>query len=140
MSGLVLILLFLGGILFFYLFFNNKFSLFAKQISEQLNQTLRLLLDTHKTVGDRLDSVSQSFSQVQKSLGQIQETNRYLCEVSRSIVSLQDLLRAPKFRGELGETLLENLLSEMLPKQLIDIPHRFQNGETVDACIVIGKN
>ena len=59
--------------------------------------------------------------------------------MSKDIASLQELLRAPKFRGELGETLLGRLLQDILPKENIRLQHRFKSGDIADAAIIIGQ-
>jgi len=77
---------------------------------------------------------------VQKSLGRLEETHKQIYEITKDIASLQDLLRAPKFRGEMGETLLGKLLEDILPKENIKLQHRFKSGDIVDAVILIGQN
>ena len=112
----------------------------TQQLNERLRETSSALQDAHKTVGERLDSATKVFGDVQKSLGRLEETHKQIYEISKDIASLQELLRAPKFRGEMGETLLGKLLEDILPKENIKLQHRFKNGDTVDAAIVIGQN
>lgn len=119
---------------------NQQLNSVTQQLNERLKETSEALEDAHKTVGERLDSATKVFGDVQKSLGRLEETNRQIYEMSKDIASLQELLRAPKFRGEIGETLLGKLLEDILPKENIRLQHRFKNGDTVDAAIVIGEN
>lgn len=119
---------------------NQQLSSITQQLNERLKDTYQALQDTHRTVGERLDSATRVFGDVQKSLGRLEETQKHIYEISKDIASLQELLRAPKFRGEIGETLLGRLLEDILPKQNIKLQHRFKNGDIVDAAIVIGQN
>lgn len=108
------------------------------QINEQLRESAEVLRDTHKTMGERLDSTANIVGAVRASLGKLEETSRHLYEVGKDISSLQELLRAPTFRGEVGEFLLGNLLSQLLPREHFILKHEFKNGEVVDAVIRLG--
>lgn len=119
---------------------NQQLNSVTQQVNERLRETSQALLEGHRTVGERLDSTTRVFGDVQKSLGRLEETHKQIYEISKDITSLQELLRAPKFRGELGETLLGKLLEDILPKENIKLPHRFKSGDIVDAAIVIGQN
>lgn len=109
-----------------------------QQIEGRLNETSQALRDTNKTVGERLDSATRVFGEVQKNLGSLSETSKHILDYSKDFSSLQQLLRAPKFRGEMGELLLENLLSQMLPKDNFHMQYRFKSNEAVDAAIKLG--
>ncbi|MFA5090676.1 MAG: DNA recombination protein RmuC [Candidatus Omnitrophota bacterium] len=117
---------------------NQQLNAVSQQVNERLKETSCVLQDTHRTVGERLDSASRVFGDIQKSLGRLEETHKHILDISKDISSLQELLRAPKFRGELGESLLGKLLEEILPKENIRIQHRFKSGDIVDAAVVIG--
>lgn len=119
---------------------NGQLTSFTQQVNERLKETAQALQDAHKTVGDRLDSATRVFGDVQKSLGRLEETHKQIYEVGKDISSLQELLRAPKFRGEIGEILLGKLLEDILPKEHIRLQHRFKNGDAVDAVITVGQH
>ena len=119
---------------------NHQLGSISQQVNERLKETAQALLDTHKAVGERLDSATRVFGQVQMSLGRLEETHKQIYEISKDIANLQDLLRAPKFRGEMGETLLGKLLDDVLPKENIKLQHRFKSGEIADAAIAVGGN
>ncbi|UCB43300.1 MAG: DNA recombination protein RmuC [Dehalococcoidales bacterium] len=93
-----------------------------------------------KTIGERLEGSMGVFGEVNKSLGKLEEGTRQIEAVGRNIASLQEVLRAPKFRGGLGELMLERLLDDILPHQNYKLQHRFESGEAVDAVIQIGDN
>jgi len=91
-----------------------------------------------KAIGERLEGSLGVFGEVNKSLGKLEEGTRQIEAVGRDIASLQEVLRAPKFRGGLGELMLERLLDDILPHQNYKLQYRFQSSEAVDAVIQIG--
>ncbi len=93
-----------------------------------------------KAIGERLEGSMGVFGEVNKSLGKLEEGTKQIEAIGRDIASLQEVLHAPKFRGGLGELMLERLLADILPHQNYELQHRFQSGETVDAIIKIGDN
>lgn len=107
------------------------------QLNQQLNQQLQgLTLQFQKTTGD----IGQSLGQVQSHLGKVEVVTREVLEKAKTISSLDDLLRAPKFRGGMGEYFLGDLLAQILPPTHYVLQHRFKSGERVDAAIRIGDN
>ena len=94
--------------------------------------------DLSKTVGERIADTTRVFGEVRESLGRLTKGTEKIEEVGRDIASLQEVLRAPKFRGGLGELMLERLLEDILPRQNYALQHRFGSGEAVDAVIRIG--
>ncbi len=93
-----------------------------------------------KTVGERIADTTKVFGEVKESLGKLTQRTEQIQEVGKNISSLQDLLRAPKFRGGFGELLLERLLADILPHDNYSLQYKFRDGETVDAVIRIGGN
>lgn len=86
------------------------------------------LQNNTKSLNERLDKAAQVIGSVGKEIGQ-------MAEIGRSMKDLQDFFRSPKIRGNLGEHLLKDLLSQMMPKQSFHLQYSFQSGETVDAAI-----
>jgi len=107
----------------------------SSQVNERLKEMNQSLQESNKNLTQNLGNAANIFGTVEEKLGRLEETNRQIYEISKDISSLQSLLRAPKFRGEIGETLLENLLSEVLPKEFFELQYRFKNSDTVDAVI-----
>lgn len=86
------------------------------------------------------DSSHKSFERLSGTLGELSKATKHMMEVGKTISSIEDLLKPPKLRGGLGETLLEQLLAQILPPQHYELQHRFKSGETVDAVINIGES
>ena len=110
------------------------------QVNERLKENAEVLQRTQQSLGERLDNAARVVGNVQQSLGVLEESNRKLYEVGKNIVSLQELLRAPKLRGGLGEFFLEDLLAQILPSGHFTAQHAFRSGERVDAVIKIGMS
>lgn len=93
-----------------------------------------------KLVGEKVEGSIGVFGEIRERLGELTKRTKDIEEVGKSISSLQEALRAPKFRGGFGELGLERLLVDTLPSDAYDLQHKFQNGEIVDAVIRIGEN
>lgn len=111
----------------------------SSQVNDRLNQMNVSLQEANKIIGQNLGSATNAFGNVKEQLGRLEETNKQIFEISKDISSLQELLRAPKFRGSMGETLLENLLSQVLPKDHYQMQYRFKSLDAVDAVIRLGE-
>lgn len=110
------------------------------QVNERLRENAQVLSDTQQSLGERLDNAARVVGGVQKSLGGLEEANRRIFEVGKDIASLQEILRAPKLRGGLGEFFLEDLLRQILPPQHFSTQYGFRSGEKVDAVIKLGAS
>jgi len=107
------------------------------QLTQQFNQQLQNMSSQfQKTTGD----IGQSLGNVQSHLGKVEIVTKEVLEKAKNISSLEDLLRAPKFRGGLGEFFLGDLLGQILPPAYYFLQHRFKSGEKVDAAIKLGDN
>lgn len=103
-----------------------------KTLNDALRQTNQNITSTlqgnTKALNDRLDKAAEVIGAVGKEVGQ-------MAEIGRSMKDLQDFLRSPKLRGNIGEHILKDLLSQMMPKQSFHLQYTFRSGETVDAAI-----
>ena len=109
-------------------------------VNERLRENAEILQKTQQNLGERLDNAARVVGNVQKSLGGLEEANRKIYEVGKDIASLQEILRAPKLRGGLGEFFLEDLLVQILPSHHFSIQHSFRSGEKVDAVVKLGNS
>jgi DNA recombination protein RmuC len=111
-----------------------------EHVNDRLKENADALQKAQHSLGERLDSAARVVGSVQKSLGGLEEANRRIYEVGRDIASLQEILRAPKLRGGLGEFFLEDLLAQILPPHHFSTQYRFRSGEKVDAVIKLGTS
>lgn len=109
-------------------------------VNDRLRENAEVLDRTQHSLGERLDNAARVVGNVQRSLGGLEEANRKIYEVGKDIASLQEILRAPKLRGGIGEFLLEDLLAQILPPQHFSTQHAFRSGDKVDAVIKLGAS
>lgn len=107
-------------------------------INTRLDRMGESLREAHAAIGQNLGSVTGIFGTVNEQIGRLAETNNQIIAISKDIAQLEELLRVPKMRGKIGEMLLENLLSQVLPKEYYEVQHRFSSMEAVDAVIRLG--
>ncbi len=132
-SFAIIILLLLGILLFILIRTQSRLNEVSKQIPN--TQSFETLSQQIRNVDD---SSRESFERLANTLGQLSEAAKQIMDVGKTIESIEDLLKPPKLRGGLGETLLEHLLSQILPPEYYKLQHKFKGGETVDAVIKIG--
>lgn len=93
-----------------------------------------------RVVEEKIGDSLKVFGDLRERLGELTQKAKGIEEVGKSISSLQELLRAPKFRGGFGEFLLERLLADILPRDFYSLQYKFRNGGIVDAVVRIGKS
>jgi len=122
----------------------NRFSALSKQWGETLDRNTQLITSQlnslQSQVNQNLVSASQVVNEVQNTLGKLEEENKRIFEVGKDIANLQELLRQPKFRGGFGEFSLENVLTQVIPREYFTLQYGFKSGETVDAVVRIGDS
>ncbi len=80
---------------------------------------------------DRLDMASKVIGELKKEAGTFSE-------IGRSMQDLQKFLQSPKLRGNIGEEVLKDLISQMFPKNSFNLQFGFKSGAIVDAAIKTG--
>jgi DNA recombination protein RmuC len=104
----------------------------TRTLNEQLQQG-------QKTIGERLEGATRVVAQVHGQLGALAKTAENMQEMGRSLGELQNILRAPKLRGLMGETMLGELLRQVLPDSAYTLQHGFRSGARADAVIRLGE-
>ncbi len=137
MNLLLLIVILVGFVVITYLLLRQKSSPpevleIIKMLQAGSKEDRKILLDslqrnTH-SLNVRLDEATRVIGQVQKNVGE-------MSEIGRGMKDLQEFLRSPKLRGNIGEQVLRELLGQMLPKSSFHLQYAFKSGEKVDAAI-----
>lgn len=107
----------------------------SELVNQQLANVSRQMQSQTDTVGSRLDNAARVIGDVQKNLGELGRATEEIKELGQSVSKLEELLKAPKLRGGLGEYLLEDLLKQVLPAGHFEMQYRFRSGDAVDAVI-----
>ncbi len=142
-TSIILILLTIIVIVCFW-YFNKKISTLNKPSTDQAllewlktmqrtvdansSHMMQTLQENSKQLNDRLDRASMVMRDVGKEVGE-------MSEIGRSMRELQDFLKSPKLRGNIGEQVLKDLISQTFPKNSFHLQYQFRSGEKVDAAI-----
>ena len=103
-----------------------------QKVNSDFTQTMQNL---DKNTNARLDNAAKAIKEVYGRLGEVQESTKKVTELAQSISSLEEIMKAPKLRGGMGELFLSDLLGQILPASCYELQYRFKSRETVDAII-----
>jgi DNA recombination protein RmuC len=101
------------------------------RMDEQNKQFTRVMTSSTRDLNERLDNAGRVIAQVQRNLGE-------MSEIGRGMKELQQFLQSPKLRGNIGEQVLKDLITQMFPKSSFHLQYAFKSGEKVDAAIKTG--
>ena len=92
-----------------------------KTLTEWLKSMQTSIDENNRQINDRLTKATVAIGQVS--------------EIGRNMQELQDFLKSPKLRGNIGEEVLKDLISQTFPKNSFNLQYTFRSGEKVDAAI-----
>ncbi|MDI6740787.1 MAG: DNA recombination protein RmuC [Candidatus Edwardsbacteria bacterium] len=118
---------------------DTRLSEVDKKLGRSMDSVSQRLESNTRMMGERLDNAARVIGDVSKNLGTITKETERIREIGQDIASLQDILRAPKIRGGLGEYFLGDLLGQILPVHHFELQYAFKNGETVDAVVKLSN-
>lgn len=97
-------------------------------LKEWLKSQQEASQQTSRAINERLDNAARVIGAVQKNIGE-------MSEIGRGMKELQEFLKSPKLRGNIGEEVLQDLISQMFPKSSFHLQYQFKSGNKVDAAI-----
>lgn len=128
----------------FFWYFNKKVTALQKEKSDKLllewlktmqrsvdtssNYMIQTLQENSRELNARLDKAAQVMRTVGVEVGQMNE-------IGRNMKELQEFLKSPKLRGNIGEHVLKDLIAQIFPKNSFHLQYTFRSGDKVDAAI-----
>jgi len=100
--------------------------------SDNLQKSLQI---GQTSLSENLQSSRKVLTNLNTQIGELQGTNRQMLLLGTEVKRLQNILSSPKLRGQMGEWSLENLLSQVLPKDSCQLQYTFKDGKIVDALV-----
>ena len=94
--------------------------------------TSHITSQAQAAMSNELKNTREQITQIQQQLGQVQESGHLMHEAASR---LEGILGGTKSRGSFGETTLERLLEDCLPRTQYTQQYRFRSGEAADAVI-----
>lgn len=152
LSLTILVLVMLGGFttLYFLLarprkdqellqYFQNDLQALRQAVDSTKDTVNKSLFTSNKSVTDALASstkdIHDRLTKAAEVIGELKREAGAFTEVSRSMKDLQEYLKSPKLRGNIGELVLKDLISQMFPKNAFHLQYSFKSGDKVDAAI-----
>jgi len=82
---------------------------YAVNHQQFFNRNCSNIARKYQAVNERLDTAARVIRDVEKEVGQ-------MSEIGRNMRELQDFLKSPKLRGNIGEQVLKDLIAQCFPK------------------------
>jgi DNA recombination protein RmuC len=118
--------------------FAERLGSFEKTVDKRITDGQSLMGLNLNTMQQQSAESAKLLKTVGENLGQVLEASKKIAGLATEVTRLEDLLKAPKLRGGLGEHFLEETLRQVLPPGAFEMQRRFAGGETVDAAIRLG--
>lgn len=113
----------------------SQLNAITTQVNDQLARVSSQLDASTGQMSARMDNAARAVSDVRQGLGELSKAAERIFDVGRDIASLQEILKAPKLRGGLGELFLGDILSQCIPGSYYELQYSFKTGSRVDAIV-----
>jgi DNA recombination protein RmuC len=111
----------------------KEFIGFQQNISKGMSETKKEVADTAKFMSTHALETVKIMKEMGTTIDKIVQQQQQAEDLSKS---LRDLLQSPKLRGSYGETILEEMLEQILPKGIWETQYEIDGGK-VDAVVKI---
>lgn len=101
-------------------------------VKDSAEVTSKITSEAQSAMSTELKNTREQIGQIQKQLGEVQLAGE---QMHKAAQSLENILGGTKSRGNFGETTLERMLEDSLPRSQYSLQYRFRSGEAVDAVI-----
>ncbi len=112
-----------------------QLSALTGQVNDQLSALSMQMHSVTSQIGSRMDSSARAMGDVSRHLGEMSKAAGRIFEIGRDIAGLNEIFRAPKLRGSIGEFFLADILAQCLPSAHYELQYGFRNGGRCDAVI-----
>ncbi|MCF7908005.1 MAG: DNA recombination protein RmuC [Candidatus Omnitrophica bacterium] len=109
---------------------HGKLDSLREELTKNIIQTQDNALSSHR-------AVSEELTKLYEKIGGLDRESREILQLTKSF---HDILKPTKSRGELGESILENLLRDILPGEVVVAQYGFKDGKKVDFVIKLPSN
>jgi DNA recombination protein RmuC len=101
-------------------------------VKDSVEVTSKITSEAQSAMSTELKNTREQIGQIQKQLGEVQQAGQ---QMHKTAQSLENILGGTKSRGNFGETTLERMLEDALPRSQYTLQYRFRSGETADSVI-----
>jgi DNA recombination protein RmuC len=137
-----------GGFILLGFYINRKLSSLAQtqKPSEEMMTVIKMLQEGSKddrnvlltSLRENTQALNERLDRATKVIGDVQHSVGQMSEIGRGMRDLQAFLQSPKLRGNIGEQVLKDIITQMFPKSSFILQYTFKSGEKVDAAIKTG--
>jgi DNA recombination protein RmuC len=126
---LIFAFLVLGFLLYLLKLFRDDLRSLRNSIDQSKDTVSSSLAANTRDINDRLLRATEVIGELKREAGAF-------TEVSHTMKDLHDYLQSPKLRGNIGEMVLKDLISQIFPRSSYHLQYAFKSGDKVDAVIV----
>lgn len=113
--------------------FQSQIGEFMKMVDTRIGESSKEMQQaTHVQFGESQKLIRE----VTEQIASVRESNKQVFNIAEQLHSLEKVLKHQKQRGNLGEAVLDLILSNILPPTAYKLQYQFKNGDTADAVIM----